>query len=679
MPRITPIMLYKIVVIVFCATIELNQLAWGADMQNKAVLTKKRSPSSYKTRKFQLEYTVVDLQNIDISNSQSAVKTFTVSKRPKTIKCDILITGGGMGGLAAALSACKLSNKVCLTEETDWLGGQMTSQGVSALDENYLVETSGATKTYQQLRKSIREHYRKQLQSTNQSNYLNPGNCWVSRLSFEPKIALEKIDELLHPYEYDGLLKVFRRLKTVDIKVIRGLVKSILMVDLDKGTFFEFRPKLCIDATELGDLLPLSKLDYATGAESKQETGEPHAPDIANPENVQDYTYPLVLEFRSGENHIIEKPAQYDQFKDSGKYSFLAYKMFQPNTNYLPFWEYRRLLAKDNFPNSIVQHDLAMINWESNDMRGANIIDQPARIAAERLASAKNLSLGFLYWLQTEAPRDEGGQGYPELYLRADVLGTNDGLSKYPYIRESRRIKANHIIVEQEIAASTNSSSRAQLFLDSVGIGLYPIDIHGHQDVPGAGQESKPFQIPLNALVQSQIRNLLPACKNIGTTHITNGAYRLHPVEWAIGEAAGSTAALSVKKNITPDKIASNKRDLFRLQHSLIEQHMPLFWFDDVPTDHPNFEAIQTMAVANLFPVDENTLSFNPNNTITTDEAESILKKVLSLGVKIRAISYPKSAQKDFLKKFNINNSTQTKAQFAESIYQFMTSHNYFN
>src|SRR3979490_2587085 len=97
----------------------------------------------------------------------------------------------------------------------------------------------------------------------------------------------------------------------------------------------------------------------------------------------------------------------------------------------------------------------------------------------------KNLSLGFFYWLQTEALRDDGGKGYPELFLRTDVLGTSDGLAKYPYIRESRRIKAEHIIVEQDIAAATNPGARSRLSADSVGIGLYPIDIHGEQDVPG--------------------------------------------------------------------------------------------------------------------------------------------------------------------------------------------------
>jgi hypothetical protein len=698
-------MLNKIIALVlFYATINTCNcaLAQVISMNAKATLTKR-------LKTFHKEYVVVDIQNIDIKNSQTAIKTFTLSKKPKVINCDILIVGGSTGGVAASLTAAhsglKAGLKICLTEETDWLGGQMTSQGVSALDENYLVETSGATKNYQQLRQLIRKHYLDQINNGMGANAeigieigtgimaetgaeigtvsrsgtgirittgakndagieveietdtkskacnFNPGNCWVSRLSFEPKVALVKIDQLLSPYVKNGTLDIHLRLKPVATKIIRHRIKSVLMIDLDLGSFIEFRPKICIDATELGDLLPLANIDYVSGAESQIETGEIHAPQKANLENVQDYTYPFVLEFRENEKHIINKPTSYETFKNSGKFSFLFYKMFEANkhvnTNgeeylYLPFWEYRRLLAKSNFPNTLIKHDLAMINWESNDMRGANIIDQAPDIAAKNLSDAKNLSLSFLYWLQTEAPRDTGGNGYPELALKTDILDTKDGLSKYPYIRESRRIKAKYTIVEEDIAASANQTARAKIFSDSVGIGLYPIDIHGHQDVAGAGQEAKPFQIPFHALVQDKVHNLLPACKNIGTTHVTNGAYRLHPIEWAIGEAAGITASISVIKNTSPIKIANNKRALLQMQHKMINTGSPLFWYDDIPVDHLGFNAAQFFSVTKIIKHSENNLHFEPEKTLSKNEAIEIITSFLRLCTSTKILSLPK-------------------------------------
>ena len=69
---------------------------------------------------------------------------------------------------------------------------------------------------------------------------------------------------------------------------------------------------------------------------------------------------------------------------------------------------------------------------------------------------AKELTKSVVYWLQTEAPR-ENGLKISEIKLRGDVTGTEDGLAMAPYIRESRRIKAL-TIYEQDISALTNDS-----------------------------------------------------------------------------------------------------------------------------------------------------------------------------------------------------------------------------
>lgn len=548
-----------------------------------------------------MQFKVVDIERIQTDSPESAVRAFEMTGKPKVVPCDVFIAGGGMGGIAAAIRAAKNNMRVCISEETSWIGGQMTAQGVSALDENYMVEKSGATRLYQKLREEIREHYQTK----------NPGDCWVSWLAFEPKIGLEKLTKLIAEEAGQKHIDIRTRTKVVQVKVIRGRVKSVVAVNLDSGKFVEYRPRFCIDATELGDLLPLLGLEYASGAESRTDTGEPHAPETANPENVQDFTYPFVIEFRPGEKHLIPKPSKYDDFNDAGKFSFMGYRMFEKSGKFLPFWTYRRLIAHEKSPD----FDLSMINWESNDLRGENIVDAESQTQAKRLAHGKLISLGFLYWLQTEAPRDDGGTGYPELLLRPDVLDTTDGLSKYPYIRESRRLKAKKIVVEQEIAAATNNGARAKLFNDSVGIGLYPIDIHGHQDVPGAGQSSKPFQIPLGAFVQSRIRNFLPACKNIGTTHVTNGAYRLHPIEWAIGEAAGETAAFCVKKRTKPESTRKNLLKMRTIQHALLKQGAPLFWFDDIAINDPDFVATQFAALTGLVETSNADLHFRPDDS----------------------------------------------------------------
>jgi len=601
---------------------------------------------------------LVDVLQVRAEDPSRAVKHFKVGKPAKQLSCDVLVVGGGVGGVAAALQALKAGMKVCLTEETDWLGGQMTAQGVSALDENYLVDVSGASFNYQELRKAIRAHYLNSYKLSQAGidqerpiswtgdttpkgiEYFNPGNCWVSWLAFEPKVAIEEIDLLLKPHLADGSLIVLKRHKAISTYGSAFKVQVVNLVNLDDGVVVKVKPKQVIDATECGDLLPMAKIPYVSGAESCQQTSEPHAPENADPENVQDFVFPFVVEFCPGENHTIEKPFGYEQFRDGGHYLLEGYKMFsgadftkrdrKPGEN-APFWTYRRLIDCQMFANGSFGKDLSVINWSSNDLRGKNIIDKPASTIAERLAEAKRLSLGFLYWLQTEAPRDDGGKGYPEMKLRKDVLATDDGLSKYPYIREGRRIAARTTVIEQDIAKASNKAARAKLFSDSVGIGLYPIDIHGHQEVPGAGQFARPFQIPLSCLITKRASNIIPAAKNIGTTHVSNGAYRLHPVEWGIGEAAGVIAAYCTKNKIRTDKVHTQLKHLRQIQKSLVEQKIPIFWYQDIATNDPNFAAIQFLSVIGALPSAKDNLSFEPEIPISQSEAKAALAVVLKL------------------------------------------------
>lgn len=195
----------------------------------------------------------------------------------------------------------------------------------------------------------------------------------------------------------------------------------------------------------------------------------------------------------------------------------------------------------------------------------------------QKIEEAKQQSLSFLYFLQTEL-------GFKGLKIRPDVVGTADGLAKMPYIRESRRIKAEFTILEQHVSAKCRPKSNlAEQFQDSIGVGFYRIDLHptfggdNYLDV-----ESLPFQIPLGALIPERIENLLAACKNIGTTHITNGCYRLHPIKWNIGEAVGNLLAFCLEKNLEPKQVRNDEKLLHEFQSSLIKNGFELEWRKDL-------------------------------------------------------------------------------------------------
>jgi NADPH-dependent 2,4-dienoyl-CoA reductase/sulfur reductase-like enzyme len=122
--------------------------------------------------------------------------------------CEILVAGGGTGGVAAALAAARRGRKVVLLEETDWLGGQMTAQGVAALDEHEHIEAFGGTASYYRFRELVRDHYRRRAGASDAD--FNPGGCWVTRLAFEPAVAVAAIDRMLAPHVAAGRLAIHR-------------------------------------------------------------------------------------------------------------------------------------------------------------------------------------------------------------------------------------------------------------------------------------------------------------------------------------------------------------------------------------------------------------------------------------------------------------------------------------
>ncbi len=508
-------------------------------------------------------------------------------------KVDVAVIGGGLGGVAAALAACEAGRSVVLTEATDWLGGQMTSQGVSALDEHEHIESYGGTPSYMALREAIRAHYRARygVPAMPDGQPLNPGDGWVSRLCFEPRVGLTVLQTMLAPHIVSSRLVVLLNHAPKSAVVHDDRVTEVrLCTTADEPAEATIRACFFLDATELGDLLPLTGTEYVTGAESRADTGEPDAPPEARPGEVQGFTYCFAVEYCPGEHHVIEKPASYEHMRDAQPYTLVLrnkdgsprpFKMFAPGVAGLPFWSYRRLLSQALLDpqGAYALRDLALINWNSNDYHWRSIIDVSPQDRAAALDEARRLSLGFLYWLQTECPRDEGGFGYPELKLRPDVMGTADGLSKFPYIRESRRIVALTRIMEQDILAALRPDAKQAAWRDSIGVGWYPMDLH-----PAVGnsrsmfEPTLPFQIPLGALIPRRTENLIAACKNIGTTHLTNGAYRLHPVEWNIGESAGALAAFCCEVGVAP-RAARDDATLFaRFQDRLRARGVPLDW-----------------------------------------------------------------------------------------------------
>ena len=523
------------------------------------------------------------------------------------LQTDVVIIGGGFGGCAAALAACRNGLNVVMTEETDWIGGQVSQQGVPP-DEHPWIETHGASASYRTFRNKVREYYRRNDPLTDEARaceFLNPGDGLVSRLCHEPIVSEAVLTEMLLPYLSTGKLKLLVRYKARYAEMKGDSIRAVEVYCKETGHSMALSAPYFVDATECGDLLPLTQTEYVTGAEAKSETNELHAAAEAMPMNNQAFTVCFAMDYVPGANLTIDKPADYAFWHDyipslkpawSGRLIDLSYPDpitlktrqtgFHPEGKELRvfnLWNYRRIISRKNFTPGLYSGDITIVNWPQNDYLLGNLLDVPEVEFEKHIAQAKQLNLSLFYWLQTEAPRPDGGMGWPGLRLRGDVLGTDDGMAKYPYIREARRIKALFTVTEEHVGKENRKlatgETRAAEFYDSIGIGYYRIDLH-----PSFGGDnyididSLPFQIPLGALIPQRVDNLLPACKNIGTTHITNGCYRLHPVEWSVGEAVGMLLAYAKEKKVLPRTVRENRTLLSDFQQRIQAQGAEIGW-----------------------------------------------------------------------------------------------------
>lgn len=533
-----------------------------------------------------------------------------------TISADVVIVGGGLGGVAAAIAVCRAGRTAVLTEETDWLGGQLTNQAVPP-DEHPWVEQFGVTRSYRQLRDGIRDYYRRHYPIRAEAAAradLNPGAGRVSKLCAEPRVAVAVIDQMLAPHRSSGRLTVLMEHRPVAVATDGDNVAGVTVrpagspdgsedVNLTGGYY--------LDATETGELLELGGIECVIGAESRGAFGEPHAPQTAEPGNQQGITFCFAFSHHRGCDYTIERPQMYDfwhayqpDFWPGPLIGFLApdprtlqahprTMEVNPDTDPLAttadqsqdpgdkeLWGFRRILARRLFQDSAFDSDICVANWPLNDYWLKPVIGVDAPTRRQALQEARELSLSVLYWLQTEAPRPDGGHGFPGLRPRPDITGAPYGLAKAPYIRESRRILARQTVTENDVSADVLGADGLIRREHSVGVGSYRIDLHpstsgaNYIDIP-----SVPFEIPLGALIPRRATNLLPASKNAGTTHVSNGCFRLHPVEWNIGEAAGELATFCLDTAAAPGDVDEQESRFAhfarRLDDAGVERHWP--------------------------------------------------------------------------------------------------------
>ena len=512
---------------------------------------------------------------------------------------DVLIVGGSLGGVAAALAAARMGCRVILVEETEWIGGQATTQGVP-LDEHPWIEDFGRTASYAALRAGVRSYYRTSYPlggAAKADPHFNPGACWVSACGFEPRVGLAVLYQMLAPFLSSGQVQFHTRTVAESVDRRGDHVGAVVLRSLETDERLSIEAPYLLDATELGDLLDIAGVESITGSESAADTGEPSAAADALPLAMQGFTHLIAVDYFPGEDHTIARPARYDAMRphfssllgevasQGDELAIRGRRLFSlPAQDHYEssIWNFRRVLCASNFAPGAFPSDVTML-MNGNECDNLPLIGVADSEKRANLEYGRQLSLSLLYFLQTEVqPGYKGKPGFPGLRARGDQFGTLDGLAQFPYIRESRRIRAEFTVLEQHFRVDSRPTG-PMLYPDSVGLSGYRMDIH---QPSGKGQSMTLAlnghhwvqQIPLGALLPVRVENLLPACKNLGTTHITNGAFRVHPAEWNIGESAGALAAFCVHRKVLPRQVRAKPSLLVDFQKELRALGVELEW-----------------------------------------------------------------------------------------------------
>jgi len=520
--------------------------------------------------------------------------------------CDVVVVGGGAGGVSAAIQSSRLGVKTCLIEDTPWLGGMLTSAGASAIDGGNVDGLSN----------SIFGEFKEKVKAKYKDRSAMMGFCTVSGFCYEPKVGAKVLEEMVAA---EKNLRVYLNTKVTKVYKTENTVTGVL-VEEENGDEHTMPAFVTIDATEYGDVLGLAGADYDLGAD--HGTGEPLEREVED--CIQPLTYIMVLR-DFGHDMTIEEPENYDKnnYKCSVKNPLCEDAEFT----------YSQLIAYGLLPNGKV-----MINWpqhlDGNDFF-ATAADYENVNRDEILQKAKDYSLGFLYFMQTEL-----GENTMGLY---NEFNTEDGFPYEPYMRESRRMVGVKRLTENDLTPS-NATKRPPLIEDSVAVGDYPIDLHFCTWKTDLYKKTYAFQVPYGVIVPEKIDGLLAAEKNISVSHIANGATRLQPVVMAVGQAAGAAAATAFKEKTQPRNL-----DVSALQEVLLAEGSMLYYYKDLKATNYAFKEINKLSLKGVFRGDL-AHKFFPNDKLKRAEIIDLMGKVKGDAIgDIVNLSVKLDAEKDFI------------------------------
>ena len=483
---------------------------------------------------------------------------------------DVLVVGGGASGISAGVQAARMGVNTMVVEETPWVGGMLTAAGVSCVDGNYRLQSG----MFGEFADSLARRY---------DGWESLKTGWVSNINFEPHVGQEILTNIAA--SCGDLLQVRRESIMLDVSKADGLWRVDFRTS--RGKKFTIISDILIDGTELGDVAKACGVDYRIGMESRDDTGESIAP-VSENDVIQDLTFVAHLKDYGPEADMtIDRPDGYDPS--------LFYNCAQNVHNTVAetgqtIWSPQMMITYGRTPGGKY-----MINWPiyGNDYY-ANTIEMDREERQKAYAEARNFTLSFLYFIQTEL-------GMKNLGLADDEFPTEDRLALIPYHRESRRIVGEAFFTVD--AAADPYNYRHPYYRTGIAVGDYAVDHHHfrHPDwrsLPDLEFYPIPsFNVPMGVLLpkQSDVENLIVAEKSVSVSNLINGATRLQPVVMQLGQAAGALAALAKLQDRTVKRVSVRS-----VQMALLDAGCYLMPYLDLDKEDRHFKALQKIGATGI-------------------------------------------------------------------------------
>ena len=533
---------------------------------------------------------------------------------------DIIIAGAGTGGWAAAIQAARMGRQVLLLEETDWIGGQMAAAAVTSMDESGpLVRERGI---YRQFHESMVAHYYSQDKCPFMAYYWGRNTQNQQEGGYEPLVARNMLygfiaDARKQAAEVapQGRLDLLLRTKVTAVSKKGNTITGVTVSqwnEHDQNQEKRLTCKILVDATEYGDVIPLTGAPYRVGNTKSGDRNYAGA--------VQDHTYTAVIrEYPGGIPEHLRlnvPPPDYDKYSKNFRSRILSgdwelhkgARMFRAELAWRGMADSHSSLTGKS---SQLRHTLTGLNGGNDYPTSVGTIErEEQRIADER--DGINRTLSKIYYLQNElgvpwSVAEE--QGFNTAYNRymMEKRGVDKALlpiamhlPQLPYVRESRRIEGIQILVADDLQRWENAKHQPT----SIAVGDYYMDLHRTDehyekdlDQEEYDMSGGPFQVPFEVFIPLKLDGFLPAEKNFSQSRLVNGATRLQPITMLTGQAVGTIAAIAVDKGVQPRKL-----NPMEVQLTLLDNGVTLVprWYTDVEWNTELWKATQLLSLYQL-------------------------------------------------------------------------------